>query len=356
MKRVILFLYLLVVVTISFSQSYEEIQTLVDQGVKLHDAGKYSEAIAKYDEALKIDSTNMLALAEKSLTLLHSGKFAECIAVCEYAIETNPGGYNLDMIYINYATCFDYLKQPEKAVEKYDEGIALFPELSLLYFNKGITLSGMEKYDEAIECMKSSLMLDPLHAGYHNAIARLSHIQSRNIPALLAYCRFMIIEPEGKRAALNLKNIELIMAGTAEKTGRNSISININSAIFADTAENGEPLPNNFSDAELLLIMTAAMDFDKKYKKETEVERFNRKIETVFGVMAEVQAKNSGFFWEFYAPYFIELQSKGYIETFSYIVYASSGLDYVNEWLTKNDRKIVEFYNWSDQYDWSSAR
>ncbi|MDD3687625.1 MAG: hypothetical protein PHE56_12775, partial [Bacteroidales bacterium] len=77
-------------------------------------------------------------------------------------------------------------------------------------------------------------------------------------------------------------------------------------------------------------------------------------IETVFSVMSEVQAKNSGFFWEFYAPYFIELQSKGYIETFSYIVYASSGLDYVNEWLTKNDRKVVEFYNWSDQYDWSS--
>jgi tetratricopeptide (TPR) repeat protein len=356
MKRVILFLYLLVVVTISYSQSYEEIQALVEQGVKLHDAGKYSEAIAKYDEALKIDSTNMLALAEKSLTLLHSGKFAECVSVCEYAIETNPGGYNLDMIYINYATCYDYLKQPEKAVEKYDEGIALFPELSLLYFNKGITLSGMEKYDEAIECMKSSLMLDPLHAGSHNAIARLSHMQSRNIPALLAYCRFMTIEPEGKRAALNLKNIELIMAGSAEKTGRNSISININSAIFADTTENGEPLPDNFSDAELLLIMTAAMDFDKKYKKETEVERFQRKIETVFSVMAEVRADNHGFFWEFYAPYFIELHEKGYTETFSYIVYASSGLDYVNDWLTKNDRKIVEFYNWSDQYDWSSAR
>lgn len=356
MKKIIVFLFLFVVFTNCYSQSYEAIQTLVDQGVKLHDAGKYAEAIAKYDEALKLDSTNMLVLAEKSLTLLHSGKFSECIAVCEYAIETNPGGYNLDMIYINYATCYDYLKQPEKAVEKYDEGIALFPELSLLYFNKGITLSGMEKYDEAIECMKSSLLLDPLHAGSHNAIARISHIKSRNIPALLAYCRFMVIEPEGKRAALNLKNIDLIMAGSAEKTGRNSVSININSAIFADTTENGEPLPDNFSDAELLLIMTAAMDFDKKYKKETEVERFKRKIETVFVVIAEVQADNHGFFWEFYAPYFIELQSKGYIETFSYIVYASSGLDYVNEWLTKNDRKVVEFYNWSDQYIWSSGR
>lgn len=356
MKKIIPFLFLLVVISNSYSQSYEEIQAFVEQGVKLHDAGKYAEAIAKYDEALALDSTNMLALAEKSLTLLHSGKFAECITVCEYAIATNPEGYNLDMIYINYATCYDYLKQPEKAVEKYDEGIALFSELSLLYFNKGITLSGMENYDEAIDCMKNSLLLDPLHAGSHNAIARISHIKSRNIPALLAYCRLLVIEPEGKRAALNLKNIELIVAGSAEKTGKNSVSININSAIFADTTENGEPLPDNFSDAELLLIMTAAMDFDKKYKKETEVERFQRKIETVFGVMAEVRADNHGFFWEFYAPYFIELQSKGYIETFSYIVYSSSGLDYVNEWITKNDREVVEFYNWSDRYDWSVVK
>jgi tetratricopeptide (TPR) repeat protein len=356
MKKIIMFLFLFVVITNSFSQSYEEIQALVEQGVKLHDVGKYSEAIAKYDEALKLDSTNMLALAEKSLTLIHSGKFEECIAVCEYAIETNPDGYNLDMIYVNYATCFDYLKQPEKAVEKYNEGIVLFPELSLLYFNKGITLSGMEKYDEAIDCMKSSLILDPLHAGSHNAIARLSHIQSKDIPALLAYCRFMVIEPVSKRAVLNLENTEIIMAGSAEKTGRNSITININSSIFADTTENGKPMEDAFSDAELLLIMAAALDYDKKYKKETEVERFNRKIETVFGVMAEVQADNHGFFWEFYAPYFIELQDKGYTETFSFIVYSSSGLDYVNDWLTKNDRKVVEFYNWSDRYDWSSAR
>lgn len=356
MKRIFLFLLFSIFVQVIFAQGDSDIQALVEQGVKLHDAGKYSEAIAKYDEALKIDSTNMLVLAEKSLTLLHSGRFEECVAVCEYAIETNPGGYNLDMIYINYATCYDYLKQPEKAVEKYDEGIALFPELSLLYFNKGITLSGMEKYDEAINCMKSSLLLDPLHAGSHNAIARLSHIQSRNIPALLAYCRFMVIEPEGKRAALNLKNIEIIMAGSSEKTGKNSITININSSIFADTTENGEPAEDAFSNVEILLIMSAALDYDKKYKKETEVERFQRKIETVFGVMDEVMADNHGFFWEFYAPYFIELKNKGYLETFSYIVYASSGLDYVNEWLTKNDRKIVEFYNWSDQYDWSSSR
>ena len=123
-------------------------------------------------------------------------------------------------VYVTYANALDALRKSDEAMKVYDEGIEKFPGFYQLHFNKGVTLASSGKYDEATSCFQKSVMLNPDHASSHNAIGRLMERNNNRIPSLLAYCRFLVIEPEGTRAEENLKGVEKIVKGNVKQTGK----------------------------------------------------------------------------------------------------------------------------------------
>lgn len=353
MEKTFLILMILLVGNISFGQNKADAEKLVDEGVAYHDKGDYDGAIARYDKALALDKDNLLALSEKALTLNSLQKYDESILICQRAIETHPGENELKMVYVAYGNDLDGLKKTDKSVEIYDQGIKQFPDYYQLYFNKGISLTSVKKYDEAILCFQKSVSLNPKHAGSHNIIARILNISNR-IPALLAYCRFLVLEPESNRAKENLSSLQEIMKRNVEVTGKKSINLNISPNLFGDTISNGEVKENSFISTDLLLTMDAALDYDKKNKKKTEVEQFMRKFETVCESLKESQKGNYGFFWEYYVPYFTEMKDKNLVEPFAYIVFASSDYPDVSTWLKSNKSEIDKFYEWSKSFVWKT--
>lgn len=60
---------LLLFPVIASAQKQEEAEQKVNQGVQLHDQGKYKEALDLYEQALALDKNNLLALSEKAMTL-----------------------------------------------------------------------------------------------------------------------------------------------------------------------------------------------------------------------------------------------------------------------------------------------
>lgn len=353
MKTLITTLALGLLTTISWSQDKEAADALVEKGVQLHEKGDYQGAIKKYDEALEKDEFNLFALAEKAYTQLTLNEAKPCIENCKLVIAKHPGEEDLKTVYVTYGNAMDMLKEAESALRIYDEGIAIFPDFYQLHFNKGITLVGMKNYEEAKEAFKKSMTYNPDHGSSHNALARLSDMNKKTIPAMLAYARFLAVEPEGQRAVLNLENLKLLLAGNAEKTGKNSITINISSEMMGDTLADGSPGPDNFMITEMILSMSAATDFDKKNKKKTEVERFQEKLDLICSSLSEGQADHTGFFWDYYVPYFVEMKEKGFIETFSYIAFASSDDKKVSSWIKENNAAIKSFYTWSNNFGWS---
>ncbi|MDB5256182.1 MAG: tetratricopeptide repeat protein [Chitinophagaceae bacterium] len=352
MKHTLLFFALLLFSHITFGQQKEEAEKLVNEGITSYDNGNYQEALAKYDKALDLDKDNLLAMSEKAMTLAVLKRYDEAIAYCKKSIELYPGENGLKLVYVTYGNAYDNLKQTEKALEIYDEGMKQFPNYYQLPFNKGIAYSGLKKYDEAILCFQKSATLSPNHPGSHNALARLLLLKEKRIPSILAYSRFFVLEQEGTRAKENLIGIQRLMKGDVEKTGKNSITINISSDMLADTVQNGKVKENSFTTTDLILAMDAAMDYDKKNKKKTAVQLFQRKFETICSSMKEVKKDNFGFYWEYYAPYFIEMKDKNLTETFSYIVFASSEDPDVVKWLKNHSVEIVTFYAWSKNYRW----
>jgi tetratricopeptide (TPR) repeat protein len=354
MKKTIFFLFLCLTNLSLFAQNSQEAEKLITEGVELNDKGDFAGAIAMYDKAFELDSNNFYAYSEKAYTLIGLEKYSESIENCQKAIALYPNQKGLDMVYITYGNALDLLKKPDESIKIYNEGIRLFPKFHMLFYNKAITLAGLEKTEEAIVNLHKSMSLNPKHAGSQNAIAQLEYQNSHKIPALLAYSRFLIIEPQGQRAEANLKALQSIMSSYAKETGEKSVTIKIDAESMKTKDADGTVIPNNFSSVEVAFGLSTALDFDKKYKKQTLVEKFIRNFEFLAGGLSVGQNDNTGFYWAFYAPYFIEMKEKGFMNTFGYLAHAESGDKDVIKWLEKHEIDIDKFYEWSSAFVWKT--
>ncbi len=130
------------------------------------------------------------------------------------------------MVYVSYGTAYDGLKKPEKSIDVYDEGLRLFPDYFYLYFNKGITYWEIDKLNEALFCFQKSATLNPNHPGSQNGIGKICMTQNKKIPAIMAYCRLLVLEPESERSAIALENIQKIMSSSVKDSGNNHITVN----------------------------------------------------------------------------------------------------------------------------------
>lgn len=354
MTKIILLLVFSLLCNTAFGQQKEEAKKLIKEGITLYDKGNYQDAINQYDKALQLDQDNVFALAEKAMSMISLQRYDEAIENCRQAIKKHPGDEALKNVYVTYGTAYDDLKQTKKSLKVYNEGLKLFPDFYLLYFNKGITLSSLQKYDDAIICFQQSTAHNPYHASSQNALARLLIASEKRIPALLAFSRFLILEPQTERAKENLNLLINIMKAHVKQTGQNTIDINISPTMLKDATRKRKAKENSFASTDLILSMDAALDYDEKNRDKTAVEQFIRKFETICTSLKENQTSNYGFYWDYYVPYFLEMQDKHFIETFGYIAFATSGEPDVSPWLKSHQEDIKQFYTWSNNFAWKT--
>ncbi|MCD9853101.1 tetratricopeptide repeat protein [Epilithonimonas sp. JDS] len=330
---------------LSFSQNKTEAEVKVNEGVALHDSGKYDEALAKYDEALKLDKDNPLALTEKAMTLESVKRYDEAIEVSKQVLKLYPNEDNRTL-YVTYANSLDHLNKAEQALKIYDEGIKKYPEYYQLYFNKGITLVNAKENEKAIICFQQSTKLNPNHSSSFNALAILG--QSNRIASILAFSRYLVIDNKSGRAKGNFDALMKLMNKGVSQTEDKSISVSIDSATL-DKVNKKKKGENDFSSTDMVLSMSSALDYDDKNKDKKEVQKFIVKFQTLCQSIAETQKNQKGYYREFLAPYFIEMEKKNFVEPFAYYIFPSQNPDVI-EYNKEHSDKIEEFQNWSKNY------
>jgi len=340
-------LYSLIILftTLAYSQSKEQAENKVTEGVEFHDLGNFEDALIKYDEALTLDKDNSYALAEKAMTLEAMKKYDEAIEICQKVLKLHPKENNA-MVYVTYGNALDHFGKAKQALKVYDEGIKKFPNQYQLFFNKGITLINIKEREKALEAIQTATKLNPNHSSSFNA---LSILDSENrIPAILSLSRYLIIDNRTSRAKTNFDVLTLLMNQGVSKTGDNSISININEDLLND----GKKGENNFSSLDLMLSLAGAVDLSEENKDKTDVERFTSKFKTMCQGMAEMRKKQKGYYWEFLAPYFIEMNEKNLIEPFANIIFLSIKDISAQKYKEENPGKMEQFHFWSKNYIW----
>ncbi len=117
--------------------------------------------------------TNSLGVSQRSKgqwmqegnTLSGLKRYQEALAAYEQAIRLDP---NLALAYKGKGNALLGLKRPQEALVAYEQAIHLDPNLALAYRNKGNTLRNLKRYQEALVAYEQAIHLDPNYAPAYN--------------------------------------------------------------------------------------------------------------------------------------------------------------------------------------------
>src|SRR6266566_1658579 len=128
----------------------------IDEGDNFRNLKQYPEALAAYEQVIRLDPNDAYAFIQKGSILAELKRFREALGACEQAIRLDP---NDAVAYINKGYALLKLKRYEEALEAYEQAIRLNPNFVLAYNNIGNTLQELNRKEEALEAYEKARQL-----------------------------------------------------------------------------------------------------------------------------------------------------------------------------------------------------
>ncbi len=321
-------------------------QKLINDGIALHDAKRYDEAIALYDKVLAENPDATMALYEKALSLYTKGDKAK-------AVETAYLGtkYISDQLALFYGTIANHLDdsgKPDEAIKIYRQAedmlkgdIGVKHHLSSVYYNLAITYFRQKKYTESRSELKKAVTNNFAYPSPHYLLAVVFNGTKYKIPAFLAAARLVSLEANTQRTVGAVK----ILADVLKPAPKDPTTGNINIFMNLDAAKD----EGDFGMFELLLGTLTVVKGDED-KNKTDNEMYVDAIGTIIAMLAEDKKMSSTFVGKTYVPFMNEMKKSGHVEAFGYFVLSTNGNADASRWVKANDAKIGAFLNWAKAY------
>lgn len=321
-----------------------EEMAILRAGFALYQQKKFDEAIAKYNEVLSSNPNSAAAMYEIAAALLGKGDFAAAIAMDVKSTDFRAS--DLDKSYAFIGTAFDQMKEPKKAVEAYDRGIALLPTAGTLYYNKAVTeMQSLHDMEAGIATLKRGAVADPNHATTQMILAQMFLSDGMKTPGLLALSRALILEPRAQRTGQTFQAWYGLLNNGIKvgADGKGTIEVNPNQS----TAE-GDLTK---MDLQIALSQVQASGMPDGTPP---AARLASQIDLLIGVWAKAGPgkDDKKFLWTYYMPYFQELREKKFAEPFVNYISQNVGMPGAREWLAEHKDAVDAFLAWNNAYVW----
>jgi tetratricopeptide (TPR) repeat protein len=119
-------------------------------------AGHCDEAVAAYEQAMRLDPNYALAYSNKGFVLCEFQRYDEALTVYEQAIRLDPDSA---LAYNNRGQALVNLQRYEEALVAYEQAIRLDPNYVRAYNNKGVVLEKLGRRKEAQQAYKKAQQL-----------------------------------------------------------------------------------------------------------------------------------------------------------------------------------------------------
>lgn len=178
-----------------------DVEGWFDRGKQKLDEDDHSEALAAFDQVLKLDSNHYRAWINRGNTLTNLERFEEAIASYDRAIDIKP---DASLAWSNRGDALYDLERFEEAIACWDQALELDPKDAETWYNKGLTLAiNLGRLEDSLTCWQKSLELngdDPQTWFNHGiALAGLSRWQE----AIVCWDRAIELNPNLREAWIN---------------------------------------------------------------------------------------------------------------------------------------------------------
>ena len=119
-----------------------EAKAHLEAGLALQKEGKQREAIAEFDEAIRLDTQYALAYLNRGDAYRNLGQIERAIQDYDETIRVHPRPV---AAYVHRGSAYGELRQYERAIQEYDEAIRLNPKSAPAYYNRGNTYGKIAK-------------------------------------------------------------------------------------------------------------------------------------------------------------------------------------------------------------------
>ncbi len=176
-----------------------QVNDLLRRGMSLHELGKREEALAAYEQALRLDPNNASVHECRGLVLGQLGRREEALAAYEQALRLDP---NDALTHRCRGDMLRELGRREEALAAYEQALRLGLDDVFVYQYRGQLLGDLGRFGEALAAYNQGLRLDPdnvtMHAGRGLALAELG----RPGEALAAYEQALRLDPNNAAACM----------------------------------------------------------------------------------------------------------------------------------------------------------
>jgi tetratricopeptide (TPR) repeat protein len=153
---------------LSFGQNNrEQVLALQRQAIELMDNGDPDQGIVLLRQALTLDPDYWPLTYEMAYAYMVKRDYQKAIKLAKTLYKYEDCN---DLVYQLVGNCYDYLKNPKKALKVYAQGLKRFPDSGALYLEQGV-VSGMQgHYDETVASFEKGISVAPMFpSNYYRA-------------------------------------------------------------------------------------------------------------------------------------------------------------------------------------------
>jgi len=136
-----------------------------NKGVVYTRSGQYQMAIENYDEAIRVNPDDAEAYHAKGNIYLGLGQHQKAVGNLSKAIALKPDN---PAIYYNRGTAYIHLAQYQQAIADYSKAVALNPAYFDAYNNRAFIYLRLGRYQQAVEDYSQAIRLKPDYADAYN--------------------------------------------------------------------------------------------------------------------------------------------------------------------------------------------
>jgi predicted O-linked N-acetylglucosamine transferase (SPINDLY family) len=134
------------------------VQDLIQRAVGLHQRGQLDQAAQLYEQALKLEPQNFVALQFFGVLRGQQGRQVEAVRMLEAALALKPGDAGA---MLNYGQLMLQTNRAQDALAVFDKVLAARADFVPALYNRAVALSELRRFAEAVSSYDKALALNP---------------------------------------------------------------------------------------------------------------------------------------------------------------------------------------------------